>query len=48
MLGACRAATGDEFNLTIGTPDGLLGSPLIQSQWRKIGAGLTGDAALRD
>jgi hypothetical protein len=48
MLSARRAATGDEFNLTIGTPDGLFGSRLIQSQWRKAGESLTRDTRAPD
>ena len=37
MLSARRLATDDDFDLTIRTPDGIFGSRLLQSHWRKFG-----------
>jgi hypothetical protein len=45
FISARRAATGDEFDLTIRTPDGFFGSRLIQSQWRKMGESVTATGA---
>ena len=39
ILVATRAKTGDRLDINIGTPEGVLGTSLIQLSWRKIPPG---------